>query len=88
MQMKMDYFQIREEWVTENAYDDWFETGLNNAKLSAVITYRKFVPGFMALLDSVNNDLPRFYDVVTDLGKCNPELRHQILTARLTEYEC
>jgi len=88
IQMKVDYYQFREAWVTENAYDDWFESGLNNAKLSAVITYREYVPGFLALLNSVNNDLPGFYDVVTDLGKCDPALRHQILSARLTEYDC
>jgi predicted aminopeptidase len=88
VQMKEDYFQLRETWVTENAYDDWFESGLNNAKLSAVITYREYVPGFLALLNSVNNDLPKFYNAVSDLGKCSPKLRHQILGAQLTEYDC
>jgi predicted aminopeptidase len=88
VQMKEDYFQLRETWVTENAYDDWFESGLNNAKLSAVITYREYVPGFLTLLNSVNNNFPRFFDAVTELGKCNPELRHQILSSQLIEYDC
>lgn len=87
-QMQEDYYQIRKTWHTDDAYDEWFKSGLNNAKLAAVSIYRKYVPGFLALLNSVNNDLQKFYDAVVTLEKCNPSIRHRILEARLTEYDC
>ena len=87
-QMKEDYFRIRSTWDTDEGYDKWFEAGLNNARLAAVITYRQYVPGFLALLNSSNNELSTFYDVVSTLGKCELSLRHRVLSARLPKFDC
>ena len=50
---------------------------LNNAYLVPVTTYYSLLPYFLNTLDSIDNDLPKFYDIVKELGKLKPEERKQ-----------
>jgi predicted aminopeptidase len=57
----------------------------NNARLASLATYYDCVPGFERVLDSVQHDLPRFYDAVRELAKLTREQRHAQLCASRPE---
>lgn len=87
-QMVNEYRRQRASWSDGITYDSWFATGVNNAKLNSVATYKEYVPGFKNLLHSVGNNLPSFYKVVEDLGKCTAKQRKQILLSGNTVFSC
>lgn len=53
----------------------------NNARLASLATYYDCVPGFERVLDSVQRDLPRFYDAVRELARRPRDERHAQLCA-------
>jgi predicted aminopeptidase len=53
----------------------------NNARLASLATYYDCVPGFERVLDSVQRDLPRFYDAVRALATRPRDARHAQLCA-------
>jgi predicted aminopeptidase len=50
---------------------------LNNAYLVPVCTYYSLLPYFVKSIDSLDDNLPRFYDFVKELGKLKIEERKQ-----------
>jgi predicted aminopeptidase len=62
-------------------YDDWIESGLNNAHLAAVGTYYDCVPAFERLLDKHQGDLGRFYAAVRALAQGSPRERRTFCAA-------
>ena len=77
--MIQDYQHMRAGWGSDHSYDNWFGRGLNNARLATVMTYRKLVPAFLSLYDTLGGDLPRFYRRVSELAQCPASLRHRYL---------
>lgn len=67
----------RSAWSEEErqAYDRWFEGGLNNARLASLATYRDLVPAFEALLERRGGDLEAFYAAVRELAELEPTAR-------------
>jgi predicted aminopeptidase len=53
----------------------------NNARLASLATYYDCVPGFERVLDSVQRDLPRFYDAVRELARRPRDVRRAQLCA-------
>jgi predicted aminopeptidase len=86
-QMSNEYLKISKKWKN-NAYKKWFSNGINNAKLSAIVTYRKYVPAFLDIYQKLKNDLPRFYSFSKSLSACKPMKRKEILKNRDIEFEC
>ena len=87
-EMINEYQQLRLRWGNYGAYDAWFATGLDNAKLMAVATYRRYLPGFKKLLLAVAGDLESFYQLVEQLGACTPDQRRQILQQGNIHFTC
>ena len=85
---------INEYQLTQTAqngpdrYASWFATGLNNAKLMAVVTYRKYLPGFKKMLLAVNNNLEKFYQLAKQLSHCSYEQRRDILLSDNFHFSC
>ncbi len=79
LDMLHDYESLRRNWDDKFNYDTWFTTGINNAKLAAISTYRQLVPGFLNLLAMVDYQLTDFYRVASSLQACPKKLRHDIL---------
>lgn len=50
-------------------YDAWFASGLNNAQLAAMATYREYVPLFQQLLHHAGNDFQLFYSLAEDVAQ-------------------
>lgn len=51
--MRAEYAELRREWGGDAAYDAWFETELNNARLAALATYRRWLPALRARVEAV-----------------------------------
>lgn len=76
--LKFDYTQLKARWNGYAGYDRWFDRALNNANLVSAATYHGCLPGFEQLLNSVNDDLPRFYEAVRQLAQQGKEVRRQL----------
>jgi predicted aminopeptidase len=68
-QLREDYAVKKQQWQGYDAYDGWFVSEINNAKLNTVATYFNLVPAFDALLTSVNSSLPDFYEEVEEFSE-------------------
>jgi len=79
------FYQAREN---SGQYLSWFSSGLNNAKLTTVITYQDYAAGFLALFQHVGENHQKFYDLVTKLGKCDKVRRKSILENKITDFQC
>jgi len=80
-ELRVRYQEARAGWNGYDAYDNWFSTTINNAKLRTVSTYFNLVPAFDALLEDVEFDLPEFYAQVELLGRLPRKERRAALAA-------
>ncbi len=67
--LKFEYSQLKAGWNGYKGYDYWFDRALNNSYLVSAATYHGCLPAFKGVLDSVNGDLPRFYEEVRKIAK-------------------
>lgn len=75
------YRKLQQQWDGYKGFERWFGSGLNNAKLASISTYRVDVPAFQQLLRELDNDLPKFHRAVKAIGELPIEQRR----ARLEE---
>lgn len=80
-QLHDEYASLKQSWDGYDGYDRWFSHDINNAQISAVTTYRDYVPAFQALLQQQDGDLVAFYRVVAEIGDLSMEQR----TARVNQ---
>ncbi len=83
-----EYKQINSGLNGRARYDAWFATGLNNAKLMAVVTYRKYLTGFKKILLAVDDNLETFYHLAEQLRHCTHEQRRNILLSGNIHFTC
>ena len=76
--MRADYGELRRQWNGFSGYDSWFEP-LNNARLTAVSTYQRHVPAFLALYEQANGNWQTFYQLAAEIGALRPAEREQYL---------
>lgn len=82
-QMRADYEALKESWGGFAGYDNWFKRDLNNARLVAVSTYRRFVPAFYAMYLEAGEDLKKFYEVARVTAELPDDERSERLNAYL-----
>ncbi len=87
-EMTEEYREQRVHWTDTTRYDEWFARGVNNAKVSAIATYRQYLPGFEAVMQAVNASLPEFYRRVSELSRCDVDKRKRILLDQVTDFTC
>lgn len=78
-QMQSEYQRLKSSWDGFAGYDRWFSQSINNAQISAVTTYRDYVPAFQNLLAQKNHDMPAFYKAVEALGEMESEERQRAI---------
>ena len=83
-----DYDQLHTSWPDPEDYAAWFNTGINNAKLALVLTYKDLVPSFYEILSRGNYDLRQFYRTVGRLAECDKTTRRQVLASNLLNFNC
>jgi predicted aminopeptidase len=76
-EMRRDYEARKANWDGNEDYDRWFESEPNNAKLVAVTSYQRWVPGLRLRLDALGPEA--FFDEIEVLVELDAEAR----TARL-----
>lgn len=86
-QMRDEYKLLSRNWA-EDSYAGWFETEINNAKLAAIVTYRKYVPALLDLYEKLDNDLNQFYGFVKLLADCDQFQRRKTLEQRAIKFGC
>jgi len=85
--MHDDYLNMSKSW-NKNTYEAWFSSGVNNAKLAAIITYREYVSDFLDIYQKLQGNLPLFFSYSKLLSNCKPMKRKKILKNRDIEFEC
>lgn len=61
VRMQNDYVGLKTSWKEYSGYDYWFSKPLNNARLSASMTYQNNVPAFYQLFMEANGDWSEYY---------------------------
>lgn len=69
-QLSTDYRELRSGWGDDTRYDNWINSEINNAHLSALATYRALVPDFLATYKQHGSSLARFYKSIEKLADC------------------
>jgi predicted aminopeptidase len=77
--LREDYAALRAGWDGGANRDRMLGAELNNARLVAVSTYERCVPGFTRLLADEHGDLPGFYRAVKALSRQPAEARTALL---------
>jgi len=85
--MSDDYLIISKSW-SKNTYKTWFSKDINNAKLTAIVTYRQYVSSFLDIYEKLQKDLTKFYSFTRSLSNCKVMKRKEILKKREIEIEC
>jgi predicted aminopeptidase len=83
-----EYKQLNSRRNGHARYDEWFATGLNNAKLMAVVTYLRYLAGFKKLLLAADDNLETFYRLAEQLRFCTHEQRRNILLSGNIHFTC
>ena len=79
--LRDEYARLKEGWGGYSGYDRWFDRPLNNARLASVATYRRLLPGLLALLERGGGDLAAFYRACERMEGLSPEARAARLAA-------
>jgi len=83
--MRREYEALKQEWGGHGDFDGWFEGDMNNARLAAISTYRKWLPGLRWRLDSIGPEA--FFAEVEALGDLRDDARSAQLDAWNLESE-
>jgi predicted aminopeptidase len=81
--LRARYAELKASWGGYAGYDAWFDSGLNNARISSVATYQRLVPALRVLLADTGGDLPAFYARVEAFGELTAAERNKQLDALL-----
>ncbi|HEY5719029.1 MAG TPA: aminopeptidase [Gammaproteobacteria bacterium] len=73
-----DYERLRDGWPDGRNMDRLMSGTWNNARLAAIATYHRCVPGMQRLLAGAGGDLPTFYAAVRELGARPPAERARL----------
>ncbi|MCP5266462.1 MAG: aminopeptidase [Burkholderiaceae bacterium] len=80
-QLRHDYERLKRSWNGYAGYDAWFAEPTGNAHLAAVGTYHDLVPGFRAMHQEANGDMPGFFEAVRLLAMREKAERDRLLGA-------
>ena len=79
-----NWYRAWRETHSYGAFDDWMSKELNNAHLALIATYQQMVPDFLLALQSVDGDMPRYYELVKGMsGLDNEHRRRQLAEYRI-----
>lgn len=77
--MRREYETLKAGWGGDRSYDGWFEGGFDNARLVAVTSYQRWVPGLKARLDALGPTA--FYAEIESLLALEADAREARLIA-------
>lgn len=77
--MREEYAALRASWGGSSEFDGWFDGGFNNARLVAVTSYRRWLPGLRKRLERLGPSA--FYAEIEALTELDAGQREARLTA-------
>lgn len=86
--LETDYIALSKSWNGYRGFDTWFDRPVNNARLSAVSTYRELVPVFLQHYDTLQQDLDAFYQHINRLQDCTKTQRLKLLHSNINNWRC
>ncbi len=84
-QLQIDYQAQKAQWPAGFNYDNWFKTPVNNARLTASMTYLQKVPAFFALFQENQGDWVRFFAAVKNMKHLTQDKRNTAVQKKLTD---
>lgn len=78
-QLRAEFALLKAKNNELGSYDRWFSQPINNALLATVSIYTQLLPAFQGILQQQDQDMERFFDTVTKLGKLPKQERNLIL---------
>ena len=74
-EMRAKYAALRSKWGGFRGYDTFMNEGLNNAKLSSIVTYQEHARAFDNLFDATSGRFDEIYRIATQLGNMSYDNR-------------
>lgn len=78
-QLQQDYAQFKREWQGYAGFDRYMNEQMNNAKLSSVASYNRWVPAFRQLWLDYKGDWKAFYQASEALAELEKDQRQAAL---------
>lgn len=85
--LRQRYHREKLQWYKPNNYDAWFNRPINNARLTATMTYLERIPAFFSLFKDSNHDWSDFYARVKILGDIEKSEREKSIQDLLVRKE-
>ncbi len=73
--LRQRYAELKQSWQGDTRFDGWFREPLNNARLTATMTYVEKVPAFYVLFQQAGGNWARFYAAVREFDDMTQEQR-------------
>ncbi len=78
-EMKISYFSLKKHWPADVHFDAWFNQPINNARLTASMTYLQYIPAFFQIFTQEKGDWHAFYAAVLALEKLSADERKRLI---------
>ena len=70
---------LQSNWEGDTRFQSWLTRPVNNARLTAVSTYRTLVPRFMNVFEHTGGNLAEFYEIIKVISECPKGDRYRLL---------
>ena len=77
--LRANYAKAVADKLISNRYSRWFNSEINNAKLSTVASYHSWVPGLRYKIRELNRNLPEFYSWSVSIAALPKTERDELL---------
>ncbi len=79
--LRAEYSRLRDtQWNGKGGYDEWIDSGINNAKLLPFGLYRRWVPAFSAVFARQGRDWTAFYAAAAKIARLDAAARTEALS--------
>jgi len=79
--LRAEYARLRDtRWEGKGGYDEWINSGINNAKLLPFGLYRRWVPAFSAIFAQQGGEWAAFYTAAAKIARLDVAPRGEVLS--------
>ena len=79
--LRAEYARLRDtQWEGKGGYDEWINSGINNAKLLPFGLYRRWVPAFSAIFAQQGGEWAAFYTAAAKIARLDVAPRGEALS--------
>jgi len=82
-EMKARYESMKAQWPKGIHFDKWFSKPINNARLTATMTYLQQIPGFYQIFIENKKDWDNFFNYIKSLEKLSKEERDSLIRTKI-----